>query len=113
MVFRFPHENLDCYKLAVEVARWFQQASFANVRTRRTELKQQGQEAADSTVLNIAEGSGRRRGATDAGKNHHEIAMGSASECCAVLDLVPSVTGASEQQEKLRRIGAMLSKMSR
>ena len=110
MAFRFPHENLDCYKLAVEVARWFQQASFPKGRT---ELKQQGQEAADSLVLNIAEGSGRRRGATDAGKNHHEIAMGSASECCAVLDLVPSVTGASEQQEKLRRIGAMLSKMSR
>ena len=60
MVFRFPHENLDCYKLAVEVARWFQQASFPKGRT---ELKQQGQEAVDSTVLNIAEGSGRRRGA--------------------------------------------------
>jgi len=45
--FRFPHDNLDCYKLAVEVARWFQQASFPKGRT---ELKQQGQEAADSIL---------------------------------------------------------------
>ena len=110
MKYRFAHETLDCYKLAVEVARWFQQTSFPRGRTR---LKEQGQDAADSIVLNIAEGTGRRRGAGDAGKNHHDIALGSASECCAVLDLVDFLPGAAEQQEKLRRIGAMLAKMRR
>ena len=110
MLYRFAHENLDCYKLAVEVARWFQQTSFPRGRA---ELKEQGQNAVDSIVLNIAEGPERRRGTGDAGKNHHDIALGSASECCAVLDLVHSLPGAPEQKEKLRRVGAMLAKMSR
>ncbi len=52
MLYRFAHENLDCYKLAVEVARWFQQTSFPRGRA---ELKEQGQSAVDSIVLNIAE----------------------------------------------------------
>src|SRR5262245_65878343 len=108
MIYRFAHETLDCYQLSVEVARWFQQTSFPRGRTR---LKEQGQDAADSIVLNIAEGAGRRRGTGDAGKNHHDIALGSASECCAVLDLVSFLPGAKEQQQNLRRIGAMLSKM--
>jgi len=106
----FAHENLDCYKLAVEVARWFQGATFPRGRSK---LKDQGQQAAESIVLNIAEGSGRRQGKGDAGKNHHDIALGSAAECCAVIDLVHTLDGAPEHQDKLRRIGAMLSKMSR
>jgi four helix bundle protein len=70
-------------------------------------------DAADSVVLNIAEGAGRRHGTSDAGKNHHDIALGSASECCAILDLVSAIDGAIDQQHKLRRIGAMLAKMRR
>lgn len=110
MLHQFAHETLDCYKFALEVARWFNQTTFPRGRTR---LKEQGQDAADSAVLNIAEGAGCRRGVGDAGKNHHDIALGSASECCAVLDLVNFLPGAKIQQENLRRIGAMLSKMRR
>lgn len=106
----FAHENLDCYKLAVQVARWFQVAPFPRGMSK---LKDQGNRAAESIVLNIAEGSGRRHGTGDAGKNHHDIALGSAAECCAVLDLVHTLDGAREQQDNLRRIGAMLAKMSR
>jgi len=62
----FAQEKLDCYRLAVEVARWFQQASLPRGRA---ELRKQGQDAADSLVLNIAEGAGRRQGKGDAGKN--------------------------------------------
>jgi four helix bundle protein len=109
MQYQFAHERLDCYKLAVEVARWFERSRFARGRA---ELRKQGQDAADSVVLNIAEGAGRRN-AEAAGKNHHQIALGSASEACAVLDLVSSLPGAAEQQQKLRRVGAMLAKMSR
>jgi len=110
MTHPFAHETLDCYKLAVHVARWFQTTTFPRGRSK---LKDQGQQAAEPIVLNIAEGSGRRQGKGDAGKNHHDIALGSAAECCAVLDLVHTLDGAAEQQENLRRIGAMLAKMSR
>jgi hypothetical protein len=57
---------------------------------------------------NIAEGSSRGGGAEC---NHYRIALGSAGECCAALDLVP-LTGAGDQQTKLRRIGAMLRRLS-
>ncbi len=69
----FAHEKLDCYALAVEVSHWFHHTSFPRGRA---ELRKQGQDAVDSIVLNIAEGAGRRKGTTDAGKNHHEIAPG-------------------------------------
>jgi four helix bundle protein len=110
MSYHFAHETLDCYRLAVEVANWFQRASFPRGRA---ELKKQALDAADSVVLNIAEGAGRRHGRTDAGKNHHDIALGSAAECCAILDLVNAIDGARDQQQKLRRVGAMLAKMRR
>jgi four helix bundle protein len=110
MSYRFAHETLDCYRLAVEVANWFQRASFPRGRA---ELKKQALDASSSIVLNIAEGSGRRHGTSDAGKNHHDIALGSAAECCAILDLVAALEGATDQQQNLRRIGAMLAKMRR
>ena len=108
MKYQFGHERLDCYRLAVEVARWFERVSFPRGRSK---LREQAMSAIDSVVLNIAEGGGRRR--TGSGKNHHDIALGSAAECCAVLDLIGQSPGAAEQQQKLRRIGAMLAKMSR
>ena len=103
---RFAHENLDVYRLALEVARWFPTVA---VPRGRASLREQGCRAADSVVLNIAEGRARGGGA---GKNHFRIALGSAAEVCAVLDLVQS-RDAAEYQQKLRRIGAMLARMSR
>ena len=103
---QFSHEALDVYRLSVEVARWFGQAKFPRGRSA---LKAQGLNAVDSVVLNIAEGAGRRR--SGAGCNHHDIALGSAAEACSVLDLV-HIAGAAEQQQRLRRIGAMLMKMT-
>jgi hypothetical protein len=47
-----------------------------------------------------------------AGRNHYRIALGSAAETCAALDFAP-VPGVADQQVKLRRVGAMLAKMSR
>lgn len=65
--------------------------------------------AADSVVLNTAEG--RARGG-DAGRNHYRIAAGSAAEACACLDLVGTAEAAS-LQPKLRRVGAMLRGLAR
>ncbi len=75
----------------------------------RASLKDQGCRAADSIVLNIAEGRGRGGGA---GKNHFRIALGSAAELSAVLDLLEPRDGAS-YHPKIRRIGAMLARLSR
>jgi hypothetical protein len=48
----------------------------------------------------------------DSGRHPIRIALGSAAEVSAVLDLV-SLPGASEQQASLRRVGAMLARMAR
>ena len=100
----FPHENLDCYQLAVAVARWVAAARFP---PRCTHLTDQAVRAAQSVVLNIAEGAAR---GGPAGRNHFRIALGSAAELCSVLDLV-DVTDARARQAELRRIGAMLRRL--
>ncbi len=76
----------------------------------RAHLREQGQRASDSVVCNIAEGASKR--GTAAGRNSLRIALGEAGECCAVLDLV-RLPRSVEQQQKLRRIGAMLFRLSR
>ena len=99
----FPHEQLDCYRLAVGVARWVLAQRFP---PRCTDLADQAARAATAIPLNIAEAG--RGGA--AGKNHLRIALGSAAELCAVLDVVDLPEGAARQAE-LRRVGAMLRRM--
>ncbi len=101
---RFDHENLDCYKLALGVARW---AASLRVPPGRAHLRDQLTRAADSVVLNIAEGCAR---GGDAGRNHFRIAAGSAAEACAVLDLLAHAEAAARQAE-LRRVGAMLARL--
>jgi four helix bundle protein len=102
----FDHERFDCYRLAVSVARWLRRARFPRGDA---DLRRQAVRAADSVVLNIAEGLARRN---DAAKNHFRIALGSAAESCAVLDLV-DIRDAPDRQHELRRIGAMLAVLSR
>jgi four helix bundle protein len=80
MQYSFTHERLDCYRLAVEVNRWFEQAVFP---PGRAHIKDQGLRSSDSVVCNIAEGCARR--GTAAGRNALRIALGEAGECCAVL----------------------------
>ena len=102
---RFPHESLLCYQLALGVARWLAGVRFP---PRQADLADQAQRAAQSVVLNIAEGS-VRTGAVR--RNHLLIALGSAAEACAVLDLVALPEG-PERQAELRRVGAMLRSLA-
>jgi hypothetical protein len=71
----FLHEGLDCYKLAVQVSRWAAMQVFPG---HRKHLRDQLVRAADSIVLNIAEGAGRGPG--DSRRNQYRIALGSAAE---------------------------------
>ena len=98
----FRHEKLSAYQLARGVARWVRyEASFPRGAP---PLKDQARRAADSVVLNLAEGCYRE------GKDrafHFRVAMGSAAECAAVFDLL-DVAGADGRQEELRRVVAMI-----
>lgn len=99
------HEKLDAYKLALGVARWIRhEAQFPRTESA---LKDQARRAADSVVLNLAEGCCRE------GKDrlhHFRIAAGSAAECCSVFDLLDLPEGAERQQE-LRRVVAMTCRL--
>ena len=104
--YAFGFERLDVYQLALAVARWMHRVKWA---LGMAHLKDQGIRAADSMVLNIAEGCAR---GGKPGQNHFRIAKGSAGETLAVLD-IGNPPGAQQQREHLRRVGAMLEKMRR
>ena len=101
-----PHERLDCYRLAREVAQWVIAAKFP---PRSGDLHDQATRAALSVALNIAEATSRD-GATR--NQHFRIARGSAGEACAALDFC-GLPDAAEQQAKLRRVAAMLWRLAR
>jgi four helix bundle protein len=102
------HELLDVYQVALGVARW---AALQPIPAQRKHLRDQLVRAADSMVLNIAEGTGREPG-SDARRNHYRIAAGSAAEVSAVLDLVALPAG-TDRQAEIRRVVAMLIKLAR
>ena len=102
----FDHERMDVYSVARDVALWVNRARFPKGCA---DLRDQAVRASRSVVLNIAEG--RARGG-NAGRNHYRIALGSAAETCAAMDLA-ELDGGAEQQDKLRRVGAMLARLTR
>ena len=105
--YEFGHERLDVYQLAVGVARWAARQGFP---APRRHLQDQLLRAVDSLVLNLAEGCGLEPGA--ARRHHLRIALGSAAEAHAVLDLI-ALPGSADRQQELRRIGAMLARLIR
>jgi four helix bundle protein len=100
MDYTLPFERLDCYVLACEIARWTR-----TLPTPRNDadLLDQLRRAAASVALNIAEGSGR--GGKDRAQ-HFRIAVGSACECTAILEVLGLPDSAAKQRD-LRRIVAM------
>ena len=76
-----PNERLIAYRLALQ----FHESLAPLARARGlSALRDQMLRAADSVVLNIAEGAGRM--ARDDKRRFYEIALGSLLECAAVLD---------------------------
>jgi four helix bundle protein len=104
MQHEFAFEGLDVYRLAVDVARWVRTTKWP---TGASHLKDQATRAADSVVLNIAEGMAR---GGRPGANHLRVALGSAGEVLAALD-VADFRGCHERRTQLRRIGAMLNRL--
>src|SRR5688572_10259598 len=103
-MYEHGHERLEVYKLAVEVADW---AVLVPVPAYRRHLRDQLARAVDSVVLNIA---GQPPGAVK--RNHYRIALGSTAEVAAIIQLLKP-PAAELRQQQLRRIGAMLAKLSR
>ena len=100
---------LRIYEVALKVLEEMQ-PGIGLIERRDRDLARQMRRAASSVVLNIAEGSGQEPG--DARRNHYRIAMGSAAEVSAVIDLAGFADG-GPQQEELRRVAAMLFRMAR
>jgi hypothetical protein len=98
---QFDHESLDAYRMAVEVARWCARQPFPDVRRH---LREPLIRAADTVALRIAEGSVAKG---DVSRECFDTAFAAAAEACAVLDLA-DVPGATDRQDQLRRIGALL-----
>lgn len=103
----FVHEGLDCYKLAVTLSRW---AARQSLPPHRKHLRDQLVRAADSIVLNIAEGAGKGPG--DSRRNHYRVALGSAAEVAAIVDIA-DFDDAEERRTQIRRVGAMLAVLRR
>ena len=97
----FAHETLDAYRFALEVARWVRSARWARGDAH---LKDQARRAADSVVLNLAEGASHEKG--HRGK-HFGIAKASAAEVAACLELA-MLPGWEGQVAKLRRVKLMI-----
>ena len=106
MTYAHRYEQLDVYKLSVQVARWIRASRWPRGEA---SLKDQCWRASQSIVLNISEGYGVG-GAR--GRQHFRVATGSACEVCSALDLI-DLPGGPENQQKLRRICAMLNKLQR
>ncbi len=105
------HERLDVYRAAKE----FLPLALALVpRQGERSLADQLERAAQSILLNIAEGAGRHSKPDK--QRFYEIAKGSATECAAILDIM-LVKGlvTVDEHERARaldlRIVQMLSKM--
>ena len=102
------HQKLKAYQFAV--------AFYRVVREVRSQLPRglgslgdQLSRAAQSVCLNIAEGAGQRSAAVK--RRHFEIALGSASECAAALDLVEIEAAASGETLALARRRLKLTTM--
>jgi four helix bundle protein len=94
-----PCERLDVYRVALE----FRQSlrileTVRNISSQRDQLFR----AADSIVLNIAEGAGRIARADK--RRHYGYALGSAMECGAALALLHACGALRAEAYELRRM---------
>ncbi len=80
-----PHDRLDVYRVSLDFVTTAKRVA-ARVPRGRSELKDQLTRASFSVTLNIAEGSGEFSPKEKA--RFYRIALRSATECAAVLDIL-------------------------
>jgi len=108
----FSHNRLDVYDAAIALSRWVYKATQTFPRG-RAHLKDQLIRTSDSIVLNIAEGA--QQSAPAMRKKHYRIALGSAAEASAALDLIAIIgtIDTNDAQVLVNRIGKMLNSLAR
>ena len=108
--FQFDIEKLDVFRASVEFVRFVRglERCFVGDADRKRQLWR----AADSIALNIAEGAALGRGNNQ--RRYYRTALGSASECVAVLVILEAHgRSLAHGRELLARIGAMLWRLVR
>src|SRR5882724_3356484 len=114
----FDHDKLDVYQLELRFIEWVT-GLLAKIKQRPTdariaEVSDQLDRASLSSLLNTAEGNGRRQRQTRA--KFFDDARGSATECAGCLDVLVAKGACTEQEinegkEMLLRITSMLTKL--
>jgi len=102
----FDFENLNAYTLAMEFTLFVRTLKIPAIDRK---VFNHLVESADSTVLNIAEGRGRSGRAR---LNHYEIALGSAGEAAAALDIIRRGKR-DAHSAKIRQVGRLLAGLAR
>jgi four helix bundle protein len=104
----FPAERLDAYRVARELVTAVARVS----KGWRGELRAQALDAAQSAMLNNAEGAAQHSRAVK--RRHFEIALGSAGETFAALDVAAALglDGASAMP-LARQLGALIGGLIR
>ena len=111
----FDHEKLDVYKASIEFLALADQIIECLPRG-RSHLGNQFQRAATSISLNVAEGAGEYSTADK--RRFYRMALRSATECAAILDVCRTLHLASDQtlgsgRELLLRIVSMLTRLTK
>ena len=114
----FDHEKLDVYQLELRFISWvtglLAKVKQHSTNARISEVSDQLDRASLSSLLNTAEGNGRRQRQTRA--KFFDDARGSATECAGCLDVLVAKGACTEQEinegkEMLLRITSMLTKL--
>lgn len=111
----FEHEKMDVYAASLELITFARETIRAFPRG-KSNLADQLERAATSVALNIAEGAGEF--APKEKVRFYRIALRSAGECAAIIDVSRRLVVVSEPREKqgrelLSRIVAMLTALIR
>jgi four helix bundle protein len=110
----FDHEKLDVYQISVEFVGWsYRKAKSLDGADRHA--RDQLLRASQSIPLNIAEGNGKLPSPDRL--RYWRIALGSALECAAILDVLRVCSTLTEEsvaegKRPLERIVAMLTRMT-
>jgi four helix bundle protein len=104
----YSHQRLDVYCVALEFAK-----KSSALRVSPASLADQFTRSRNSIVLNIAEGAQQVSQAM--AKKHYRIALGSAAEAAACLDLIAATSSANIDGlvPLINRVGLMLQRLAR